>query len=66
MHTVFEYHAVMGPDALAAFLHEHRITFPLGVGEPSADGSPLRMTMRAYRMRGALTTILDGWTGPAP
>lgn len=61
LHTVFEHHAVMGPEALAAFLHEYRITFPVGVDEPSPDGFPLPMTMRAYQMRGTPTTILiDG------
>ncbi len=61
LHTVFEHHAVMGPDALAAFLHEYRITFPVGVDEPSPDGFPLPMTMRAYQMRGTPTTLLiDG------
>ncbi len=61
LHTVFEHHAVMSPEALAAFLHEYRITFPVGVDEPSPDGFPLPMTMRAYQMRGTPTTILiDG------
>lgn len=61
LHTVFEHHAVMGPAALEAFLHEYRITFPVGVDEPSPDGSALPLTMRAYQMRGTPTTILiDG------
>jgi peroxiredoxin len=58
LHTVFEHHSVMGPEALAAFLHEYRITFPVGVDEPAADGHPVPMTMRAYHMRGTPTTIL--------
>jgi len=61
LHTVFEHHAVMGPDALSAFLHEYRITFPVGVDEPASDGHPIPMTMQAYQMRGTPTTILiDG------
>lgn len=61
LHTVFEHHAVMGPQALEAFLHEYRIRFPVGVDEPAPDGHPIPMTMRAYRMRGTPTTILiDG------
>lgn len=61
LHTVFEHHAVMGPEALEAFLHEYRIQFPVGVDEPAADGHPVPMTMRAYQMRGTPTTILiDG------
>ena len=31
LHTVFEHHAVMGPDALAVYLHENRIRYPVGV-----------------------------------
>jgi peroxiredoxin len=58
LHTVFEHHAVMGPEALEAFLHEYRIKFPVGVDEPAADGHPVPMTMRAYQMRGTPTTIL--------
>lgn len=61
LHTVFEHHAVMGPEALAVFLHEYRIRFPVGVDEPAVDGHAVPMTMRAYQMRGTPTTILiDG------
>ncbi|MEW6245669.1 MAG: TlpA disulfide reductase family protein [Nitrospirota bacterium] len=61
LHTVFEHHSVMGPEALEAFLHEYRIKFPIGVDEPTTDGHPIPMTMRAYQMRGTPTTILiDG------
>ena len=28
LHTVFEHHQVMTPDALAAFIHEYRLRFP--------------------------------------
>ena len=31
IHTVFEHHAAMSPVTLKAFLHEHRITSPVGV-----------------------------------
>ena len=31
LHTVFEHHAAMMPVALEAFLHEYRITHPVGV-----------------------------------
>jgi thiol-disulfide isomerase/thioredoxin len=61
LHTVFEHHAVMGPEALVAFLHEYHIRFPVGVDEPGQDGHPFPETMRAYQMRGTPTTILiDG------
>lgn len=56
LHTVFEHHEAQGPAALAAFLHEYRITFPVGVDEP--DGAGLPQTMRAYGMQGTPTTLL--------
>lgn len=57
LHTVFEHHDAMTPTALKAFLHEYRVTFPVGVDTPSPYGeSPV--TMAAYRMRGTPTTIL--------
>ena len=31
LHTVFEHHAAMMPVALEAFLHEYRVTHPVGV-----------------------------------
>ncbi|HEX7326677.1 MAG TPA: redoxin family protein [Rhodanobacteraceae bacterium] len=58
LHTVFEHHAAMGPDALRAFLYEYRIEFPVGIDAPGADGDPLPLTMRAYAMQGTPTTIL--------
>jgi len=56
LHTVFEHHAAMTPTSLEAFLHEYRITFPVGVDEPDGDGLP--KTMRAYDMQGTPTTLL--------
>ena len=58
LHTVFEHHAAQGSrEALAAFLHEYRIAFPVGVDAASADGGVPR-TMRAYNLQGTPTTIL--------
>lgn len=56
LHSVFEHHAAMTPVSLRAFLHEYRISFPVGVDEES-DG-PLPKTMDAYKMRGTPTLIL--------
>lgn len=56
LHSVFEHHDVMGPNALRAFLHEYRIHFPVGVDEP--DGVSLPHTMRTYRFEGTPTTVL--------
>lgn len=58
LHTVFEHHDVMGPDALAAFLHEYRVQFPVAVDHPGHAGDPLPVTMRAYGMRGTPTVVL--------
>ena len=58
LHTVFEHHAVTGPDALRAFLHEYRVDFPVGVDAPGEDGDALPCTMRVYAMQGTPTTIL--------
>ncbi|QBI02330.1 TlpA disulfide reductase family protein [Pseudoduganella albidiflava] len=57
LHTVFEHHAVMGRDALEAFLHEYRIDFPVGIDQPS-DSGPVPRTMARYRMRGTPTLLL--------
>lgn len=58
LHTVFEHHAVMGKDALQAFLYEYRIEFPVGIDAPGPDGDPIPRTMRAYQMQGTPTTVL--------
>lgn len=58
LHTVFEHHEAMTPVALAAFLHEYRIGFPVGVDAPSADGRDMPTTMRAWGMRGTPTLIV--------
>jgi peroxiredoxin len=57
LHTVFEHHDVMTPDALAAFIHEYRWTFPIGVDEPS-DNAAVPRTMAAYGMQGTPSLLL--------
>ena len=58
LHTVFEHHEAQGtPAALAAFLHEYRIDFPVGLDTPG-PGHGLPQTMRAYDMQGTPTTLL--------
>ena len=56
LHTVFEHHAVMTPAALQVFIHEYRLTFPVGVD--ASDGEGLPLTMQAYAMEGTPTLIL--------
>jgi hypothetical protein len=56
LHSVFEHHEAMGPNALRAFLHEYKIRFPVGVDRP--DGLSLPHTMRTYGFQGTPTTLL--------
>jgi peroxiredoxin len=57
LHTVFEHHVAMTPVALEAFIHEYRLSFPIGVDEPG-KGRPIPVTMERYGMRGTPTTIV--------
>lgn len=57
LHSVFEHHDAQTPTALAAFLHEYRIGFPVAIDAPGGDvGIP--KTMAAYGMEGTPTLIL--------
>lgn len=58
LHTVFEHHDAQGSRvALAAFLHEYKIAFPVGIDAPSERGG-LPKTMARYGMNGTPTLIL--------
>ena len=57
LHTVFEHHAAMLPLALEVFVHEYRVTHPVGV-DVAVDGIAIPATMRRYGMRGTPTLIL--------
>ena len=58
LHTVFEHHDAQGSRAaLAAFLHEYKITFPVGIDAPSGRGG-LPKTMALYGMKGTPTLLL--------
>ena len=58
LHTVFEHHDSMGPDALATYLSEFRVTFPVGVDRPHEDGGRIPTTMRRYDLQGTPSQIL--------
>ncbi|MFN7817569.1 MAG: TlpA disulfide reductase family protein [Burkholderiales bacterium] len=62
LHTVFEHHDAMGPNALKAFLHEYRIAFPVGVDLP-ATNRPVPTTMRAYGLRGTPSLVVIDRSG---
>ena len=57
LHTVFEHHHAMGPEALAVYLHENRIGYPVAV-DAHADGQAVPLTMQAYAMQGTPTLCL--------
>lgn len=57
LHTVFEHHEVMGPDALRVFLSEYRINFPVAIDRPSVDDR-IPVTMGRYQLRGTPSTLL--------
>lgn len=57
IHTVFEHHEAMTPTALAAFIHEYRWSFPIGIDTPSSSG-PTPQTMQAYALRGTPSLVL--------
>jgi len=56
LHAVFEHHAAMMPVSLAAFLHEYRITFPVGVDAAGTGNIP--KTMEAYKLKGTPSLVL--------
>jgi peroxiredoxin len=62
LHTVFEHHAAMTPISLEAFIHEYRVTYPIGVDQ-EMRGSPIPATMQSYQMRGTPSMVLIGRDG---
>lgn len=62
LHTVFEHHEAMTPVSLEAFIHEFRLTLPIGVDKAGTD-TPIPVTMQRFRMRGTPTSILIGRDG---
>ncbi len=58
LHTVFEHNEAQGSkEALEAFLHEYKITFPVGIDSRSSD-QRLPQTMSAYQLQGTPSLIL--------
>ncbi len=58
LHSVFEHHEAQGSrEALSAFLHEYRISFPVGIDAQSEAGG-LPKTMSAFEMQGTPTMLL--------
>lgn len=57
LHTVFEHHDVMGPEALRTFLSEFRYGFSVGI-DRHEEGSRLPVTMHRYAFQGTPSTVL--------
>ncbi len=62
LHTVFEHHEVMGPSALATFVSEYRITFPVAIDRP-VDGRSMPATMAELGLGGTPSTLLVDRSG---
>jgi peroxiredoxin len=62
LHTVFEHHDAMTPVALKAFIHEYRLSFPIGVDQ-RGDNSPIPATMQAYGLQGTPSLIIIDKSG---
>ncbi len=62
VHTVFEHHQAMEPVSLKAFLHEYKITYPVGVDKPAVSGA-IPETMRKLRLQGTPSTLLINRSG---
>ncbi|ALC05349.1 hypothetical protein CDES_04520 [Corynebacterium deserti GIMN1.010] len=57
LHSVFEHHEVMTPEALKVFIKEFGITFPVAIDTPR-EGLPVPTTMRKYNLEGTPSVIL--------
>jgi len=57
LHSVFEHHSVMGPEALKAFIHEYRIPFPIAIDRHNAE-TDIPCTMQLYGLRGTPSVII--------
>jgi peroxiredoxin len=62
LHTVFEHHQAMQPHALEAFIHEYRLSFPVGVAAYEGN-SPMPKTMADWQMRGTPSTFVFSANG---
>ena len=63
LHTVFEHHAAMMPAALEVFLHEYRVTHPVGVDVAGREGDPIPLSMRRYGLQGTPSLMLIDQAG---
>ena len=57
LHCVFENHPAQSPELLARYVRERRLSFPIGIDEPSGDGG-IPSTMKALNIDGTPTIVL--------
>ena len=57
LHSVFEHHSVMTPEALKLFIHEYRLGFTISIDQPAEHG-PIPKTMAAYQLQGTPSLVL--------
>jgi thiol-disulfide isomerase/thioredoxin len=62
LHTVFEHHQAMQPHALEAFIHEYRLSFPVGVAAYEGNDR-MPKTMRDWQMQGTPSTFVFSASG---
>lgn len=62
LHSVFEHHRVMTLDALKAFVHEYRLSFPIAVDTPSTTGV-IPVTMQKLNLQGTPSLVLIDKSG---
>ncbi|AOS95774.1 hypothetical protein AUP74_00302 [Microbulbifer aggregans] len=62
LHTVFEHHRVMNPDALRVYVAEFQLQFPIAIDQP-AENSPVPVTMARLELQGTPSTVLVDRTG---
>lgn len=62
LHSVFEHHHVMTPEALRVFASEYRLQFPIAIDRPQ-EGSTIPVTMRKWALGGTPSLMVFGRDG---
>jgi hypothetical protein len=57
LHSVFEHHETMTPQALRVYVNEFRLRFPIGIDAPRA-GERIPATMHALQLQGTPSIVL--------
>jgi len=57
MHSVFEHHHAMTPDALRVFVKEYGLQFPVAI-DRHEEGSPMPVTMSRWALAGTPTLLV--------